>query len=96
MSDARLTKKLLMRLRCHLLGCAVDDYACCGYCFAGLYDIDFIQTGKLEPLFRLYWRIRNVLRKLGPKRCDQCGKKYVRGYDEYLCSEECHDNWLPF
>lgn len=89
-------KSVAIRARCQLLGCEVSRHIpACGNCGAGLYD-DFVQYGKLDPIFRFYWRTINALRKLGPRKCKQCGKKYRRGYNEYLCSEECHDNWLPF
>lgn len=90
----------LVNLRCELLGCVVDeDVPACRHCGAAIYDGDFVVQGRLEPLFDLYWRIRRFmrkLRKLGPKHCAQCGKKFVRGYDNELCSEACHDNWIPF
>jgi hypothetical protein len=87
----------LVNLRCELLGCAQDeDVPACHYCSAHIYDGDYVQYGRLEPVFRLYWRVRRAIRKLGPKHCAQCGKKFVRGYDNELCSEACHDNWLPF
>lgn len=97
MSDFSSSKELLSRPRCVLIGCLeADTYPGCVRCSAHIYE-DFVQYGKLEPLFRFYWRVRHALRLLKPiKRCDQCGKKYVKGYDEYLCSEKCHDNWLPF
>lgn len=95
MSEQRISN---LRLTCRLKSCDGSPY--CERCGTDLYDPDYIQIGKLDPLFRLYWRVRKPLRRLlrtiGPKRCDHCGKKYVKGYDEYLCSEECHDNWLPF
>jgi len=85
------------RIACHLLGCIeAEQYPGCYRCDHGIYDAEYVQYGKLEPLFRLYWWARGVIRKLGPKKCQQCGKKYRHGYDEYLCSEECHENWLPF
>ena len=90
-----MAEELFTRPRCVLLGCQLDG-PCCHYCGTDLYDAAFIQSGWLEPVFRLGWRIRSIVRRFGPKHCRECGKKYVRGYDEYLCSEECHDNWLPF
>ena len=89
------TRAAVSRLRCVLLGCAADSLPECHYCHAGLYE-DFVQSGRLEPLLRTYWRVRRALRRLGRKTCDQCGRKFWRGYDNELCSEECHDNWLPF
>lgn len=92
-SDGLLQR--LVRIKCRLVGCDGSPY--CEQCGTDLYDsMDYIQGGWLDPFVNLYWRTRRLLKKLGPKRCDQCGKKFVHGYDNDLCSEECHDNWLPF
>lgn len=88
--------RLLKRPKCVLLGCATDDLPCCARCGADLYDYEFLQSGWLDPVFRLTSKVLRLIRKLGPKKCRQCGKKYRRGYDEYLCSSECFDNYLPF
>lgn len=85
-----------MRLRCEVFGCAcARDYPACVRCGADLYGA-FIETGRIEPLLRAYWWVRLLLRRLGPRRCDQCRKWFYRGYDGELCSEACHDQWLPF
>lgn len=84
------------RIRCYLLGCVTDTNPGCVRCNADLYDFEFVQIGKLEPLFNLYWGTIRALRRLGPKRCAECRKKFWRGYDDQLCSEECFNEWLPF
>lgn len=86
----------LRRATCALIGCNLGNDPECQRCGAYLYGGDFIECGKLDPLFRLYWRVRHLIRKIGPRRCEQCGKKFRRGYSEYICSPECFDNWLPF
>ena len=94
-----MTKKLLARAKCHLLGCYLDETPCCDRCGTDLYDIDFIQRGWLTPIIDLYWRVRRAIRRQFPRHCQVCGKKYWRGpkiVGEYVCSDECHDEWLPF
>lgn len=83
------------RAICFMVGCVGGDPVC-HRCDTDLYDPDFIQYGKLQPLFRLYWRIRQAIRGLAPRHCDVCGKKYRRGYSTHTCSEACFENWLPF
>lgn len=83
------------RLVCQLISCSAGDFPECHRCGAEIYGT-FIDPGLLEPLFRIYWRIRGAIRKLGLRNCDECGKRFKRGYNEYLCSEECHEHWLPF
>lgn len=86
----------MTRLRCILLGCECEEhYPACHFCGADIYE-DFIQFGKLEPLFQLGYRIRRMIRKLHRKRCEQCGRKFWHGYDDEFCSQECADEWLPF
>jgi hypothetical protein len=85
-----------VRTRCHLVGCEPLNGPYCIYCRTDLYDDGFIQYGWLEPLFRAWWRARSWLKKLGPRRCDNCGKKFRHGYNEWICSAECFDDWLPF
>lgn len=94
----RAVRYRLVRVRCVLLGCLeADTYPGCHRCGCALYDPECIVYGLLDPVFDFYWRARRYIRRLWPvKRCDQCGKKFVHGYDNELCSEECHDNWLPF
>lgn len=85
------------RLRCRLLGCVeAEDYPGCHFCGVANYDPDYIDFGKLEWLFRLRWHARRLLRKLQRRKCQHCGRKFWIGYDNELCSEECHEDWLPF
>lgn len=87
-----------MRLRCHLLGCIATHNPSCDRCRAYLYD-DFLERGRLTPLLnawaRLCWKLTHGP-FFGRKRCAQCGKWFWLGYNDNLCSEECHDVWLPF
>lgn len=84
------------RLRCKLFGCVqAEDYFGCHFCQAAIYD-DFIEVGKLDWFFRLQGRVTRWFRRFERKKCMQCGKKFWRGYDNELCSEECHEDWLPF
>lgn len=86
-----------MRVRCWLLGCAcARSYPACHYCAADLYEGPFLQEGKLQPILVFWADVKCAVRKLGPKKCDQCGKKFVHGYDDHLCSEKCFNDWLPF
>lgn len=90
-------RTMIRRVRCWFLGCVcAQDYPACHHCGADLYGGPFLEEGRLEPLFRFGRCIRQAIRKLGPKKCCQCGKKYRSGYDDQLCSEECFDEWLPF
>lgn len=83
------------RTVCILIGCVLGNDPCCDRCGAGLYE-EYIEVGKLYPLFQMYWRVRGFIRSLGPRTCQHCGKKYRGGYDEYMCSAKCFDEWLPF
>ena len=85
-----------LRLRCRLIGCDHVRDPGCVRCGADIYDPLFIEYGLLDPLLRAWWEFRRWLRKIGPRRCCHCGKRYRRGYDEYVCSSECLDAWLPF
>lgn len=94
-----VSKEMLTRPRCVLLGCCVEqDIPCCHFCGADIYE-NFIESGRLYPLFLLYWRTCRFIRELSPiTRCQECGKRIVLGrpYTKDFCSEECRDNWLPF
>lgn len=89
----------LHRLRCVLTGCIqAEDYPACHRCDAPVYgDPDdagaFIDFGKLDWFFHLRRQVRS---KLARNKCEQCGRKFYFGYNDHLCSEECHDEWLPF
>lgn len=90
---------LRSRPRCALFACRErEDTPCCSRCGDDLYD-GFIHYGLLDPLFRAYWNVRRSVRRLFPRNCEVCGKRYWRGpkfVGDYVCSDECHDQWLPF
>lgn len=84
------------RLRCVLLGCVqAEDYPGCHFCQTAIYD-DFIEVGKLDWFFRLRWRVGQWLRRFERHTCEHCRRKFWRGYNDHICSEECFDEWLPF
>lgn len=88
------TKKV--RLKCLFWGCATsEDVPECRRCGVYIYD-DFIEHGKLEWLNRVRWRLVGFFRLFMRKTCDECGRKFWFGYATNLCSEACHDEWLPF
>jgi hypothetical protein len=89
------TDQRLKRAVCTLLGCYLDQHPCCERCGTDLYDA-FIERGWLDPIFRSYWSMYRALRKLGPRKCGHCGKKFLRGYNDETCSEACFNDWLPF
>lgn len=90
----------MTRLRCHLLGCVCDSDPGCHRCGAGLYDADFVQFGRLDFVFRAYYRALRFVRRFTGRRCDVCDRWYWplrQGFpDEWTCSRECADEWLPF
>lgn len=81
---------------CRLLGCVcAEDYPACHRCGTPLYE-DFIQTGRLEPVFRAYGLALKYVRKVTGKRCAVCHRRYWSGGDDWVCSEKCFTDWLPF
>lgn len=85
-----------MRLRCELFGCVcAENYPACYRCNADLYE-DFIQTGRLKPLFCVYWSALRLVQTVTGKRCQVCSRRYWHGYDDYVCSDKCFEDWLPF
>lgn len=83
-----------MRLICHIRGCDLhNDYHGCSRCGAPLYDVDFVQTGWIEPLESAYYRLKHWLRI---KKCDVCGKRMPWRSTTPCCSTKCMDQWLPF
>lgn len=80
-----------VRIKCRLFGCDGSPY--CERCGHDLYDsMHYIQYGWLEPLDRLYWRLRRLLR--GRERCG----KHMGG-ESYCCRfpghpGDCDD--IPF
>ncbi len=93
MRAARLLFISLIRLRCRLLGCAVEG-PCCHYCGEHLYNGD-LQQGLIVPITD---RISALRRKI--PHCGQCGKllpiRKSKRYSDEWCSEQCRDEWLPF
>lgn len=74
------------RIKCWLLACDGSPY--CERCGTDLYDPDYIQYGKLDWLFRLYWNIRQRLTER--KRCRrEFGCMLPRGHEG-----DCDD--IPF
>lgn len=83
------------RPRCDLFGCVcAEDYPACHRCGADIYE-DFIQTGRLEPVFRACAAALKLARKFAGKKCAVCGRRYWGG-DDWTCSDECFTDWLPF
>lgn len=64
------------RVKCWLLAC--DGSPFCERCGTDLYDPDYFQYGKLDPLFRFYWNIRNRLAK--HRQCREYGCLLPRGH----------------
>lgn len=87
----------MTRLKCRMFGCiCAADYPGCHRCEAGIYDANYVQIGALDPLYRAYWRVRHFVERLTGRRCEVCRKRYWRGYDEWVCSDRCFTDWLPF
>lgn len=90
-----------LRIKCELLGCCQEqNFPCCFRCGEDLYA-DFIEHGRLDTLFRLYWRVRDFVESFGPRKCAECGRKITgSGFqdygDIYFCNEQCSSNWIPF
>lgn len=87
----------MKRVICWLLGClCATDYPGCHRCEAGIYDADYIQIGKLDPVFVAWWAVRKFVQKFTGKKCEVCHRRYWVGYDEWVCSDKCFTDWLPF
>lgn len=83
------------RPRCELFGCVcAEDYPACIRCQADLYE-DFVQIGRLEPVFRAYGAALKFARRFTGKKCEVCGRRYWGG-DAWTCSDKCFSDWLPF
>lgn len=85
-------------IRCWILGCKEGEhYPVCERCGLSTYDMPPIEEGVLP---KLYWRVLNFLRSILSlfirKKCCQCGKRFYKGRDDYMCSDKCHDEWIPF
>lgn len=84
------------RITCRLLGCVIaEEYPGCHRCQSAIYDVDFVQIGRLDFVFRAYWRTRKFVQKFTGKRCAVCNKRFWRG-DDWTCSDKCFSDWLPF
>ena len=90
-----------MRLRCHLFGCLDSaDAPCCVRCGCGIYDPDYLLSGRLDPI--RWWLVR-LRRRIGRlfrvQRCEVCRRRmwpWSRRINGELCSMECLDRWIPF
>lgn len=84
------------KIACRLLGCICSEvYPGCHRCETGIYDVDYVQIGLLDPVFRAYARVRRFVERFTGRKCDQCGRRYWRG-NPYVCSDKCFNDWLPF
>lgn len=83
-----------MRLMCRVFGCAYDDHCSCPRCGEDLYSGMFIQIGWLNPIYNLIhkWKMN---RKYRYHPCEVCGHPMYFSND-YCCSKECYDDWIPF
>lgn len=83
-----------MRLRCQLFGCCTYDMPECFRCRAYVYDEDFLEHGILTPSL---WRLKHWWWSV-TRRCAVCHARmwWHHRYDEYTCSRECFDQWIPF
>lgn len=83
--------------RCRCFGCQYDDISVCVHCGTAIYDWPPHEDGWFWPL---WWRVCRPFRWLGGliigKRCQQCKRRFWRGYDGYCCSDECFSKWIPF
>ena len=94
-----IVPRWMKRFACHLFGCVPGEFPCCDRCYADLYDDDWIPN-ETRLYWKLHWRIVDAWRLfvaifLGHK-CDVCGRRFRRGFNEYACSKWCFDNWMPF
>lgn len=87
-----------VRYICKLFGCRLSALVPnCIDCGADLYGDDFIRVGYLTPMLSRLQQIPPTLKRLFMGTiCDQCGKRFWRGYDREICSAECFDKWIPF
>ena len=99
-----------MRIRCILFGCRLHDLPACHRCQAALYDADFIQMGRLEPLTDGVAHLRAIF-SADNLRCTECRRLLSlpqlvsewRRSGEFcgiavtkFCSDKCRDDWFPF
>lgn len=81
------------RVICELLGCVCTEDYWCDRCGEDVYGA-FIEKGRLDPIFRAYGAALNLVWKVTGKKCDVCGRRF-RG-DDWVCSEKCFTDLLPF
>ena len=87
---------------CHNFGCRLggrDEFGYspdqCVRCGSGLYDPDFVQTGRLEPVI---WWMKYVLGWLPYRiahRCNTCRKPMLFSAQP-AHSGKCTEDWVPF
>ena len=72
---------------CERCGDAADYYG------DGSQWTDGERYGLVDPLRRLYWR----LRQWTMPRCPKCGKSllFKKKYNDF-CSNKCFSEWIPF
>jgi hypothetical protein len=88
-----------MRIRCWFFGCEVGSEPfeghCCHRCNADLYE-NFLQAGGgLVEFIRTMvhrWKHSRFMRH---HQCEVCGKD-LWWTEDYCCSDECRDKWIPF
>lgn len=87
-----------MRIRCHLFGCFIGEWAECERCGAHIYG-DVVCSGLLNPIRRLW---RSLLERIHdyrhPPRCEvcQCLLPKSRRKSCICDKQECFDAWIPF
>lgn len=87
-----------MRIRCYLFGCREDEDGYCHYCESYLYmgyALEGVLEKPLDAMWRFWWRLKTVT--VG-RKCEICGKRFWRSFNrnEFVCSEECAKDWVPF
>lgn len=88
--------KIDLRIRCLLWGCWCDRNHACPKCGCALYDVDFIQKGKLRWLQSLWWNLKRFSKVFSTRHCEVCGKRLRFAFRAPCCSEKCLKEWLPF
>jgi len=88
---------ILRRVRCVMLGCLLAESQFCGCCGVTFYDNKFVNQGvvsRLVPWHRISEAFART-RWLLAHRCDHC-QHWMFFRDEYVCSPECAEDWIPF
>jgi hypothetical protein len=83
---------------CRLRGCCChEQYPGCFRCGCGIYDCEYIEHGKLEPVVRFRKTVSRWIRKqLVWPRCKGCKLKMRYYSKDEFCSWQCEEGWLPF